>query len=788
MIKHTLLLIYRNVRRFQSSFYINLSGLSIGLACALLIFLWVNDELNVDKFLKNDNQLFQVMERQYHTGSIRVTGSTPGLLAETLADEMPEIEYAVTATPTNWFAETTLSVDNKNIKTDGKYAGEDFFQVFSYDLIRGDKSQVLSDVNSIVISRKLAMKLFGTTQNIVGKAVEWEHQTQYRVSGVFAAPPSNASDQFDFILPFKILKTKYPGVAKWENSGPDTYLLLRKGTNVEQFDKKIADYISTKTENAENRKLFIRRYSDAYLYGNYENGVQAGGRIEYVRLFSIIAVCIVIIACINFMNLSTAKASKRMKEIGIKKTLGAGRGSLILQYLGESLLMTFLSMLMATLLVELVLPHFNTIMGKHLSLSLSGNLLLSLAGVTVVTGLIAGSYPALYLSGFMPAGVLKGKSNKHAGELWLRKGLVIFQFTVSIALIISVLVIYKQVAFVQSKNLGYSKQNVISFNIEGKIAENRDTFLSALKNIPGVTEASSMGETGIIGGGNTTNDLQWEGKAPDTKIPFARRPVNFGLINMLDIKLKSGRVFSRDFSSDTSKIIFNEAAIKAMGLKKPVGKVVKLYGVDKQIIGVVKDFHFESLYYEVKPLFFVLKPGETRKVMAKIEAGREKGTISRIHDFYQKFNPGFTFDYSFLDQQYQSLYASEQRVSLISRYFAGIAIFISCLGLFGLVAFMAERRQKEIGIRKVLGASVPNLVKLLSKDFLLLVLVGFVIAGPVAWYIMNKWLQGFAYRIQIDPSIFILAGAAAILIALSTVSWQSIRAALANPVDSLRSE
>ena len=787
MVKHTFLLIYRNFKRFKSSFFINLTGLSVGLACALLIFLWVNSEMHVDKFFKKDSQLFQVMEHQKHTGSIRVTDSTPGLLSKALAEEMPEVEYATTATPTYWFGGITLSVGDKNIEANGKYAGKDFFKIFSYHLIQGNKNQVLSDTKSIVISKKLALKLFDSTKNIVGKTIEWQHSIQYRVSGIFEVP-ANSSDQFDFVLPFKILSARYPGVMKWENSGPDTYVLLKKGTNVDQFNKKIAHLISTKIQNAQNRTLFIRRYSSAYLHGNYENGVQSGGRIEYVRLFSIIVIFIVFIACINFMNLSTAKASGRMKEIGVKKLLGARRESLALQYIGESVLMAFLAMIVAIILVALFLPQFNDITGKHISLALSGDLLISLVGATIVTGLIAGSYPAFYLSRFMPVGVIKGKFAGLSGEVWVRKSLVIFQFAISVILIISVLAVSKQIEFVQTRNPGFTKQHIISFDAEGKVAEKKETFLSEIRNIRGVVAASSIGEPGIIGDGNTVNDLDWKGKAPDSKIPFARRPVDFGLLKMLDIKMESGRDFSRQFGSDSSKIIFNEAAIKVMGLKDPIGKTIQLEGHNRQIIGVVRNFHFESLYNKVDPLFFILKPDETQKIMVKLEPGTEQETINRLHNFYQKFNPGFTFDYSFLDQQYQAQYNAVQRVSVLSRYFAMIAILISCLGLFGLVAFTAERRQKEIGIRKVLGSSVIGIVSLLSKDFLKLVGIGFLIAVPIAWYAMHSWLQSFAYHIDMGAGTFVLAGVVAMAIALATVSWQSIRAAIANPASSLRTE
>ncbi|WP_234573173.1 ABC transporter permease [Rhodohalobacter sp. 614A] len=788
MLKHTLKLIYRNFIRFKSSFFINLIGLSTGLACALLIFLWVNDELSMDAFHENDSRLYQVMEHQQHTGNIRVTDSTPGLLAETLKSEMPEVEYAATATPTDWFSGITVSVDENRIKANGKFVGQDFFKIFSYKLIQGDKEQVLSDINSIVLSEDLAKRLFGSAENAVGKAVEWQKAQQFQVSGIFENPPSNSSDQFDYVLAYDLLKNMYAGLMGWENSGPETLVLLQEGADVEEFNQKIKNYISTKIENAENRTLFTRHYSDAYLYGNYENGVQTGGRIEYVRLFSIVAIFIIFIACINFMNLSTAKASRRMKEVGVKKAIGAHRGSLIFQYLGESLLMVTLSMILSIVMVELFLPQFNIIAGKQLSLSLNSTLILSLCGGTLVTGLIAGSYPALYLSGFKPISVLKGKLERSTGEMWARKGLVVFQFAVSIVLIIAVLVVYKQTAFVQSKNLGYEKEHVLFFNVEGRVAENRETFLYQIENIPGIMAASTISERGVLGGGNTVNDIQWEGKSPATEFPFARRFVNYGLLEMMDMKMAAGRSFSKDFSAEESKIIFNEAAINVMGLDNPVGKIIQYEEKNFELIGVVQNFHFESLHSNVDPLFFLLNPDQTQKVYAKIAPGMEQETIEQLEGFYQEFNPGFTFSYNFLDQAYESLYIAEDRVATLSKYFAIIAIVISCLGLFGLAAFTAERRQKEIGIRKILGATVYSVVTLLSRDFLLLVVSGFVIAVPVAWYLMHQWLTGFAYRIDIGLGIFGIAGGAALLIAILTVSWQSIKAALINPVKSLRSE
>jgi putative ABC transport system permease protein len=787
MLRHNLLLIYRNFKRFKTTFFINLIGLSTGLACTLLIYLWVNDELGMDRFHTLDARLFQLMEHQQHSGSVRVTDSTPWLLAEALEDEMPEIEHAVVATPTYWFSRQTLSVDDNPVKANGKYAGEGFFKIFSFELLAGNKDNVLSDKNSIVISEDLARKLFDTTLNVLGRTIIYQQDQLFKVSGVFRNLPANSSEYFDFVLPYRLLTDAYPDVVDWRSSGPQTFVLLKEGTNVADFRKKISGFISTKCED-KHRTLLMPKYSDMYLHGNYaENGVQSGGRIEYVGLFSLVAIFILIIACINFMNLSTAKAAGRIKEVGIKKVAGARRRTLVVQYLAESMLMTVVAVAVAVLIVDVFLPQFNEITGKHLVLQVDRQLAVSVIGIILFTGLISGSYPALYLSGFSPAAVLKGKLNTSFGELWARKGLVVFQFTLSVILIVSVLVVYKQIEFVQRKNLGYNKDNVIYFPNEGKIKTSLDAFLDGFNKIPGVVKASSIAQS-MIGGGNTT-EISWEGKDPQQRTPFAVRPVNYDIIEMLDLKIVEGRSFSREHSTDTSAVIFNEAGIKAMAIKDPVGKEITMSdGSRFTIIGVVKNFHYESLHSDVAPLFFGLKPQYTETIMAKIAAGNQAETLGNIEKFYKQFNPGFPFDYRFLDTDYQALYGDEIRVSILSRYFAGIAIVISCLGLFGLAAFTAERRRKEIGIRKVLGSSELKIVYLLSGDFSKLVILSALIALPISYMLTRQWLDTFVFRITLAWWYFALAGVLALFIALVTVGTQAVRAAKVNPTQCLRDE
>lgn len=786
MLQHNLLLLYRNFKRFRSTFFINLVGLSTGLACTLLIYLWVYDEWQTDKFHARDNELFKVFEKQNHSGQIGVTDSTPGLLAETLAEDMPEVEYAATVTPSSWFDRFTLSVKDKRVNAAGIYAGKDYFSIFSFDLIYGDATRVLADKNSIVISETIAKSLFSTTASAMGKTIEWQREQEYIVSGVFKDIPSASSLRSDFVLSFEVMKDTNEGVLNWANSGPMTFIVLRKGTDPISFERKISGLIKTKT-TAAHRDLILQKYSDGYLFGRFENGIPSGGRIEYVILFSVIAVFILVIACINFMNLSTAKASRRLKEIGIKKAIGAGRSALIVQHLGESMFMSFLSLVLAVLLVDLFLPGFNVITGKQLELTFHADIVLASLVITLAAGILAGSYPALYLSGFSPASVLKGKLNTSTGELWARKGLVIFQFTLSVIFIVSVLIIYRQIDFLQSRNLGYTKDNVIHFPMEGRVKENPETFLNELRKLPGIVNASSIGQS-MVGGGNTA-EIEWEGKEPGMLVPFAIRPVNYDVIEMLDMELQQGRAFSRD-DSPGFKAIFNETAVDLMGFKDPVGKTIKL-GHDKlnvEIIGVVKDFHFESLHSKVAPMFFIIAPPYTTKIMARMAAGTERETINRLQKFYRTYNPGFDLDYRFLDQDYQAQYASEERIGILSKYFAGLAILISCLGLFGLASFTAERRLKEIGIRKVLGSSAANIVILLTTNFTRIVLVAIVLALPVSYYIGKFWLDNFAYKIPLAWWYFAGGGCIALLISWLTVGLQAIRAAHVNPARCLRDE
>jgi putative ABC transport system permease protein len=773
---------------------VNLIGLSTGLACTFLIYLWVADEMNFDKFHEKDSRLYQVMVKdQNDKGSLAIP-QTPAPLAAALKKEMPEVEYASPAIYTVGLKKVTLSINENVLKAVGLYVGQDYLNMFSWKMLQGNKDHSLDNKNSIVLTKDLATKLFGTTQNVLGKTVLWQHDKQFMVSGIIDDIPANSSVQFDFLLPFDVFLDANPDEKFWRNSDPSTYVVLRPGTDPALFNKKISSFIQTKLKTAKT-VLEARLFSSGYLYGNYENGVQSGGRIEYVRLFSVIALFVLTIACINFMNLSTAKAARRVKEVGVRKVVGASRSALIFQYLTESVLMAFLAMILAIVLLIFLLPPFNAITGKDLSLRFDMHVILPVLLITLLTGLISGSYPALYLSGFNPVTILKGKFKSSLVELLIRRGLVIFQFTLSVLFIISAIVVYRQIQFIQAKNQGFNKDNVISFNVEGLNQDNMTAFLSGvrafiaeIKDIPGVVNASSMDHSSIIADYGNTGDIIWAGKTPDQNIQFSNIGVNYDMIETLGMHIAQGRSFSRKLSSDSNEIIFNQTAIDQMHLKDPIGKKVKMWGVDRTIVGVVENFHYESMHESVKPFAFRLEPLLTYCIMARIQPGKETAVLDRIQDRFHVYSPGFAFEYKFLDEDYQAQYVAEKRVSVLSRYFTGLVILISCLGLFGLATFTAQKRRKEISVRKVIGATSGNIIVMLSKDFLKLILIAIVVAFPIAWWAMNNWLNSFAYRVGIGVDIFFIAAMSVLFITVLTIGTQALKASLANPVSGLRSE
>lgn len=790
MLRHHFLLAYRSFWRNKQSFLINLIGLSTGIACTVLIYLWVNDELSFDKFHEQDEQLYQVMQLlEKNENDVLTWEWTPGILAASLKKEMPEVEQAIQVV--QWGNAGIVANESTQFKADEIYAGKEFFNMFSFPLLEGDPGSVLQAENSVVLSEYMAKKLFQTTENLVGKTIEWKRNQEgldstYVISGIAVNPPSNSSLQFDLIFTYERFFASKPDLQYWYNSDPLTYITLREGTNIAAFNQKIKGFLKEKQENSTST-LFVRQFSDQYLYGNYENGVQVGGRISYVRLFSLIALFIILIACINFMNLSTAQSSKRSKEVGVKKTIGAKRSSLILQYLSESTSLAFLSLCIALGIVFFLLPKFNQITDKSLILNFNIPFLLICLGITLLTGMIAGSYPAFYLSNFKPVEAFKGRLHQSFGELWARKGLVVFQFSLSILLIVFVLVVYNQLQYVQKKNLGYERDNLLLLHKDGTIRENITTFMEEVRAIPGITKASTL-DGNLTGDYGYTTTIRWEGyEKPENPIRFGVMIVGNDIVETLGMKMKQGKSFTEELKDGMPQVLLNEAALEAIGFENPIGKVIKQRRREYQIAGVVENFHFESLYDDVKPC--ILKKGTYgNNIFAKIQSGREQETIAQLEEVYAKFNPGLPFEFNFIDENYQQLYIAEQRVASLSRYFSGFAILISCLGLFGLAAFSAERRAKEMSIRKVLGASALNIAQLLSSDLVKLVFVAIGISLPLSFWFADKWLNTFAFHFDPNIWMFILAALAATITAVLTVSFQSIKIALANPIHSLRNE
>lgn len=775
--------------------FLNLTGLSTGLTCAILIFMWVRDENQVDSFHEKDDQLYKVMYNIRTADEILTLDHTPSPLAGALIKEMPEVEKAVSVnTFTDWFeGQGVVSNEDKNKKVKGIFASPGFFNVFSFPLIQGDKNQVLADIQGVVISKQVAIQLFESPENSIGKTVNWDHRMNlkgpFRVTGVFEDLPANSTIQFEIIFNYERIYDVDPNSRHWNAAYSETYLVLKPGTRVDEFNRKIVGFSSDKEASNKNCSLFVQQFSKKYLYGKFENGVQAGGKIQYIFLFRVIAWFILIIACINFMNLSTAQASGKMKEVGIKKTLGAGRRVLIFQFLGESMLVSLAAMVLAIGMVDGLLPYFNELTGKTMNSSLNGNALSALTALWILIGILSGSYPAFFLSGFDPVTVLKGKIKTGWNEIKVRQGLVVFQFVLSVIFIIGFLIIGQQMEFIQKRDLGYQRDHILSFKREGLTGrENPETFLAELKRLPGVLNVASM-PGNILEGNDAQSGYSWRGQKADEAYSFKSPRIGYDVIETLGMKMLQGRSFSREFKDDDTKIILNESAAKKMQLESPVGKMIKTGNSESQIIGIVKDFQYGSLHQFIQPLIFRFRsPRIGNHVLVKLQAGAGAETIRQIESQYKAFHPKYPFEFSFLDKDYQTLYTSELRMSKLSRYFAGLAILISCLGLFGLAAFSAQKRQKEIAIRKVLGATVQNVFILLTKDFMKLILIAALVAFPLAWWSMNKWLLGFAYRVEIRSEVFLLTLAMLTMITWITVGFQALKAAITNPSKSLKLE
>jgi len=796
MFRNSWILAWRHLAKNRQFTFLNLAGLAIGLASAITIFWWVGEERSKDAFL--DRRFYEILQNiPLDDGGTFTSESTPIPLAHALKTEFPEVADVAIAKFPDWDGNShgIITAGRNSLKAVEAYVTPNFLSLFHYRLIQGAPEQAFTPGNRVLLSADLANRLFHTTVNLIGKSIAWSRGPEghyngaFTISGIYASPPPTASQHYDILFPHSIYAAHPDNTVDWLSSSPATYVVLKPGADPGEFNKKIKDYIKDKFKAGSQERgwaagLFAQPVKERYLYNRYENGRVAGGRVDYVRLFSLIAVFVLVIACINFMNLSTANAINRLKEVCIQKIVGANRSVLILQYMGEAMLMSLVAAGLALVLIGLFRPGIESIIGKHLVFHPTGANIAALIGITLLTGMLAGSYPALYISRFRSMSVLKGGVANPQGTAWLRKSLVVLQFVISTGFIVAVFTIYRQTSVIQNRDLGYNREHVIHFPNEGAIGASQQAFLADLHTIPGVVHAADV-EGDLLGNHSGGGGVDWPGKTQ--RVEFAGAYAGFDYMETMGLHLKAGRIFSRDFPTDTTAVIFNEAAITAMHLDNPIGKTVTMWGAKRIIIGIVKDFHYESLYKHIGPFFIALRTNNSN-ILARIQAGAETSTLAQIQSLYKKYNPSLPFEYSFVSEDYQALYASEHQLSLLSRYFAGIAIGISCLGLFGLAAFSAERRRKEIGIRKVIGASVQNIAVLLATGFLQLIGIAVCITFPLTYWLLNRWLDNFAYRTHLGAGIFLATAGIVLTITVVTISFQSIKSALANPVKSLRSE
>ncbi|MBA2329709.1 MAG: ABC transporter permease [Flavisolibacter sp.] len=811
MFRNYIKIAWRNLVKQKAFSILNITGLAIGLSCFLLIAVYVLDEISYDGYHEKADRIYRINSDLVFGGEEQRLPFTSDVIGATLKNDYPQVEEFVRIYTSNG---SKLVKKGNEFITEQRvgHADSTFFDVFTLPALKGDTKSALNEPNTVVVTESTANKYFGST-DIIGKTIETNenNSTLYKITAVIKDIPNNSHFNFDFIFSMDNVNYSW-GMHLSHNF--HTYLLLKPGTEVKRFEKNLDEYIlnyvlpQAKTVlNIESMEEFARagnklKYSlvpitDIHLMSDRQFEMSAGGNIQYVYIFSAVALFILLIACINFMNLTTARSSNRAKEVGIRKVLGTNKKRLVIQFLSESTLMAVISMILAIIIAFLVLPLFNDVSAKQMTIQslFTPWIIPVLIILPFLVGLLAGSYPAFYLSAFQPIQVLKGKMNMSARGGGLRNVLVVFQFATSIILIIGTIVIYRQLNYIQTKNVGFNKDQVLIVDNAYTLRNNTEAFKNDMLNTPGVMMATYSSYLPVSNSSRNDNTFSTESvMTSENGFGMQVWSVDDQYIPTMGMGMKTGRNFSKDYPTDSNAVIINETAAKMLGGEDVIGR--RIYTTTNfetgeltayTIIGVVKNFHFESLKQNIGPLCMLLKRS-TGIVSFKI-AGNESGNIlAKAEKAWKSMVPAMPFTYRFMDESFEDMYRAEQRVGKISLIFSVIAIFIGCLGLFGLAAFIAEQRTKEIGIRKVLGASVNGIVHLLSKDFLKLVLIAFVIAAPFAWWAMHKWLEDFAFRINISWWIFLVAGLIALSIALFTVSFQAIRAALANPVDNLRTE
>ena len=802
MFKNYLNIAVRNLLRHKGYSFINITGLAIGIACCLLIVLYVQDELSYDRFHEKADRIYRVTLHGRLAGNDIHAATSSAPMAATLMDDYPEVLVA-----TRVRRSSLMLVSREDQYFNEKrvfYADSTLFSVFTLPLIAGDPNTALREPHTMVLTEATAQKYFGD-EDPIGKTLRFNNDADYRITGIAENVPSNSHFHFDFLASFATLQDSRSPV--WINNSMQTYLVLQENYPPARLEAKFPDlirkYIGPQVQQALGVTIdeflaaggrydfALQPLTDIHLYSHLEGEIEPNSNADYIYIFSAIAFFILLLACINFMNLSTARSANRAREIGVRKVLGAYRGQLFRQFLSESILLSVIALDIALIILSLLLPVFNTLSGKAIDISAiyNGPAVMGLIGFALFVGLVAGSYPAVFLSAFKPHDVLKGKLSAGTKSAWLRSGLVVFQFAISIALIAGTLIVGNQLDYMRGKPLGFDKEQVVVIHRASTLGEQRSSFEEQVEQHPDVVSTASTRH--VPGVQTDQNAFQLEGSPGTDAYILWTLTVGYDFIETLGIEMAEGRSFSRDFSTDESAYILNKAAAEKLGFENPIGQ--QLIEPDPagrrtgQVIGVVKNFHFESLHEDIKPMILRLRP-DARFIAVRVRSEGIQETLAFLEQTWQAMTIGQPFEYTFLDEDFENLLRADRKVGDIFTVFSILGILIACLGLFGLASFTMEQRTKEIGVRKVLGASVSTIVMLLSREFVILVGIALILATPAAYFGMNRWLQDFHYRIDIGPDTFLVAGGLALFITLVTVSYQSLKAALANPVNSLRDE
>jgi predicted permease len=786
MIRNFFKTAWRNMTRNKLTGFINVFGLAIGLSCSLLIWLWVSDELSYNRFYPDAKDIYEVHVNAPFNGDTVTMTVSPGPLAESIQNNISQVEAATKMT---YSRDILFVVGNKSLKEKGTYATPGFFNVFQFKTLDGNPEKAIASIDQVVITREISQKYFNTTE-AAGKTIRIDNKKDYRVGAVIEDIPRNSTIQFSWVINFKEQEEDW--MKTWGNTSFFTYVRLKPHTDLSNaLGAMRTIYPKFASEGFKVNYPTLQAITDVYLYADYKNGKPTGsGRIAYVKIFAAVAIFILLIACMNFMNLATARASLRAKEIGIRKVAGAGKASLVGQFMTESLLTCLTATLVAIVIVFLILPVFNRLFDKQIQMNFyQPGMWYYITILVITTSVIAGSYPSLFLASFKPLRIFKGNIVTQSGNVAsVRKGLVIVQFALSAFLIVGMLAISKQVNYIQHKNLGFDKEHIIYIPLEGDLFNKIDVYQNELNKLPYVMASDPIAEL-PMDLNSTSGDLSWPGKPADLQTEIVASWTGYGFTKTLGVTMAAGRDFSKDFRGDTLSYLINESAAKMMGMQNnAVGKHVKFWNGNGNIIGVMKDFHIASLHSPIKPLILCLAPSNTGYMMIRLHSVQTKEALASIGKVTSTLNPSYPFEFHFADETYDKMYKSESQVNALVKYFGLLAVVISCLGLFGMVSFNAERRTKEIGIRKVLGASVIGIVRLLSLESLKIITISMAIAFPLAAWVVNEWLTSFAYKSPSNIGIFLMTALALLVVSLATISFQAIKAAVANPVKSLRTE